>query len=57
MRGDLALVLALEGKDAEAEQVGETDLSPEAARANVEAVRRMRVRAGAPQTRPAARAG
>ena len=40
-RGDLALVLALEGKFSEAEQVGLTDLSPEAARANVEAVRQM----------------
>jgi Flp pilus assembly protein TadD len=40
-RGDLALVLALEGKYAEAERVGETDLSPEAARANVEAVKGM----------------
>jgi Flp pilus assembly protein TadD len=41
MRGDLALVLALEGKFAEAEKVGLTDLSPEAARANVEAIRQM----------------
>ena len=41
MRGDLALVLALEGKFGEAEQVGLTDLSPDAARANVEAIRRM----------------
>jgi len=41
MRGDLALVLALEGKFGEAEQVGLTDLSPEAARANVEAIRQM----------------
>jgi Flp pilus assembly protein TadD len=41
MRGDLALVLALEGKFAEAERVGLTDLSPEAARANVEAIRQM----------------
>jgi len=41
MRGDLALVLALEGKFAEAEQVGRTDLSPEAAHANVEAIRQM----------------
>ena len=41
MRGDLALVLALEGKFAEAEQVSRTDLSSEAARANVEAIRRM----------------
>jgi Flp pilus assembly protein TadD len=40
-RGDLALVLALEGKFTEAEKVGMTDLSPEAARANVEAIRRM----------------
>ncbi len=40
-RGDLALVLALQGKFSEAEQVGLTDLSPEAARANVEAVRQM----------------
>jgi Flp pilus assembly protein TadD len=41
MRGDLALVLALEGKFAEAERVSLTDLPPDAARANVEAVRRM----------------
>jgi Flp pilus assembly protein TadD len=41
MRGDLALVLALEGKFAEAEKVGLADLSPEAARANVEAIRQM----------------
>ncbi len=40
-RGDLALVLALEGKYAEAETVARTDLPPEAARANVEAVKRM----------------
>ena len=40
-RGDLALVLALEGKFAEAEQVGRTDLSPQAARANVESIRLM----------------
>src|SRR5271165_3645860 len=41
MRGDLALVLALEGKFSEAEEVGLADLSPEAARANVEAIRQM----------------
>jgi Flp pilus assembly protein TadD len=41
MRGDLALVLALEGKFKEAEEVGLTDLSPEAARAKVEAIRQM----------------
>jgi Flp pilus assembly protein TadD len=41
MRGDLALVLALEGKFSEAETVGRADLSPEAARANVEAIRQM----------------
>ena len=41
MRGDLALVLALEGKFPEAEKVGLADLSPEAARANVEAIRQM----------------
>jgi Flp pilus assembly protein TadD len=41
MRGDLALVLSLEGKYAEAERVSLTDLSPEAARANVDAVRQM----------------
>jgi Flp pilus assembly protein TadD len=41
MRGDLALVLALEGKFSEAETVGRTDLSPEAAHANVEAIRQM----------------
>jgi len=41
MRGDLALVLALEGKFSEAETVGRADLSPDAARANVEAIRQM----------------
>ena len=41
MRGDLALVLALQGKFAEAERVSLTDLPSEAARANVEAIRRM----------------
>jgi Flp pilus assembly protein TadD len=41
MRGDLALVLALEGKFGEAEAVGLADLPPEAARANVEAIRQM----------------
>ncbi len=41
MRGDLALVLALEGKFAEAERVSQTDLPSEAARSNVEAIRRM----------------
>jgi Flp pilus assembly protein TadD len=46
-RGDLALVLALEGKYAEAERVGETDLSPETARTNVETVKRMVARDGA----------
>jgi Flp pilus assembly protein TadD len=40
-RGDLALVLALEGKFGEAEQVSLTDLSPDAARANVETIRKM----------------
>src|SRR5580693_3303434 len=41
MRGDLALVLGLEGKFSEAETVGQADLSPDAARANVEAIRQM----------------
>jgi Flp pilus assembly protein TadD len=41
MRGDLALVLALEGKFSEAETVGRADLSPDAARANVAAIRQM----------------
>ena len=41
MRGDLALVLALEGKFAEAERVSQADLPSEAARGNVEAIRRM----------------
>jgi Flp pilus assembly protein TadD len=41
MRGDLALVLALEGKFSDAETVSQADLSPDAARANVEAIRQM----------------
>jgi Flp pilus assembly protein TadD len=41
MRGDLALVLALEGKYGEAETVGKADLPADAARANVEAIRQM----------------
>jgi Flp pilus assembly protein TadD len=41
MRGDLALVLALEGKFSEAEMVGRADLSTDAARANVAAIRQM----------------
>ena len=41
MRGDLALVLGLEGKFAEAERVSLTDLSPDAAHANVETLKRM----------------
>jgi Flp pilus assembly protein TadD len=41
VRGDLALVFALEGKYAEAEKIGETDLPPAAARANVESIRRV----------------
>lgn len=41
MRGDLSLVLALEGKFAEAEKVSLTDLSPEAARGNVEEIKEM----------------
>ena len=41
MRGDLALVLALEGKFSDAETVGQTDLSADAARADVAAIRQM----------------
>ena len=41
MRGDLALILALQGKFAEAEQIARTDLSAQAAHANVEAIRLM----------------
>jgi Flp pilus assembly protein TadD len=41
MRGDLALVLALEGKFSDAETVSQTDLSADAARANVAAIRQM----------------
>ncbi len=55
-RGDLALVLALEGKFAEAEKVSRTDLSSEDAHANAEAVRQM-LAAGSPRgraSRPAA---
>jgi Flp pilus assembly protein TadD len=41
VRDNLALVLALEGKFAEAQQVNERDMSPDAAAANVAAVRQM----------------
>jgi Flp pilus assembly protein TadD len=41
VRQNLALVLALEGKFAEAEQVSARDMSPEEARKNVEAIRGM----------------
>jgi Flp pilus assembly protein TadD len=51
-RGDLALVLALEGKYAEAEKVGETDLPPDQSRGNVETIRRLAARPAAPR-RPA----
>jgi Flp pilus assembly protein TadD len=40
-RADLALVLALEGKYAEAEKVSRTDLSSEAAHADAEAIRQL----------------
>lgn len=49
-RGDLALVLALEGKYAEAEKVDAVDLSPAEAHADVEAVKRVRERAGPRRT-------
>ncbi len=49
-RGDLALVLALERKYAEAERVAETDLPPEAARANVELVKQMGTRVASART-------
>jgi Flp pilus assembly protein TadD len=41
VRQNLALVLALEGKFAEAEQVSRRDMSAEAASANVRAIRQM----------------
>jgi Flp pilus assembly protein TadD len=41
VRDNLALVLALEGKFAEAQKINEQDMSPEAAAANVAAVRQM----------------
>jgi Flp pilus assembly protein TadD len=41
MRDNLALILALEGKFAEAEAVSRKDMSAEAARANVQAIRQM----------------
>jgi Flp pilus assembly protein TadD len=41
VRDNFALVLALEGKFAEAEKISERDMSPEAAAANVAAVRQM----------------
>jgi len=40
-RNNLALILALEGKFAEAEDVSRRDMSAEAARANVQAIRQM----------------
>ena len=42
-RGDLALVLALQGKYSEAETVARSDLAPEDARADVETIRRITV--------------
>ena len=41
VRQNLALVLSLEGKYTEAEQLGERDLSPEQSAANVNAIRKM----------------
>jgi nicotinamide mononucleotide adenylyltransferase len=41
MRQNLALVLALEGKFAEAEQISRQDMTAQAARANVAAIRQM----------------
>ena len=41
MRDNLALILALEGKFAEAEQVSRRDMSAQAASANVQAIRQM----------------
>ena len=41
VRQNLALVLSLEGKYTEAEQLGQRDLSPEQAAANVNAIRKM----------------
>ena len=41
VRDNFALILALEGKFAEAEQVGRRDMSAEAASANVQAIRQM----------------
>ena len=41
VRNNLALILALEGKFAEAEQVSRQDMSAAAAKANVEAIRQM----------------
>ncbi len=41
VRNNLALILALEGKFAEAEQVSRQDMSAEAASANVQAIRQM----------------
>ena len=41
MRNNFALILALEGKFAEAEQVSRQDMSAQAASANVQAIRQM----------------
>jgi Flp pilus assembly protein TadD len=41
VRQNLALVLALEGKDGEAEQVAQTDLPPNEAKANIVSIRAM----------------
>ena len=57
VRNNLALVLSLEGKYAQAEDVSRQDMSDEAARANVQAIRQMiasrgiaSVRRSSPQT-------
>jgi Flp pilus assembly protein TadD len=64
VRNNLALVLALEGKFGEAEEVSRRDMSPQAASANVQAIRQMiaqsdswrDLQTGAKTKRPAAAA-
>jgi len=46
VRNNLALVLSLEGKYAQAEEISRQDMSADAAHANVQAIRQMIARRG-----------